>query len=55
MIEFVFFGASAVLAAMKVTGKGPLASWAWWKVATPAAAYVAYYVLTNYLMGSGAV
>lgn len=55
MIEFILLGASAVLGAMKVTGKGPLASWTWWKVATPAAAYVAYYIVTNYVMGSGAV
>ncbi len=55
MIGFILLGASAVLGALKVAGKGPTAGWAWWQVAAPAGAYAAYYVLTTYLMGSGAV
>lgn len=55
MIGFILLGASAVLGALKVAGKGPTAGWAWWKVAAPGAAYVAYYVLTTYLMSSGTV
>ncbi len=55
MIEFVLLGASAVLAAMKVTGKGPLAHLEWWQVAVPAGAYAAFYVLTNFIMSSGTV
>lgn len=55
MIGFILLGASAVLGAAKVSGKGPTAGWAWWKVTAPGAAYVAYYVLTTYIMGSGAV
>ncbi len=51
MIEFVLLGATALLAAGKVTGKGPFASWEWWKVAAPAGAFVAYYVYTMYLAG----
>lgn len=55
MIGFILLGASAVLGALKVAGKGPTAGWEWWKVAAPGAAYIAYYVLTTYIMGSGAV